>query len=307
MDVTAARIVVVDDNAVNREILMEQMRSWNFDACAVENGELALELLAEAARRGTPAELAVIDFQMPGMTGDEVVRAIRANPALEGMAVILLTSVDQALSPSDLRALAVDSHLLKPARSSWLLDAIVTGLQTRRMARTGHAAKTSDGLQSLEGADPTNPIQPSDGYTDTAKTLPREAPVLTARPRILVAEDNEINQMVFTRILDDLDVDYSIVGDGQLAIEACRNELPDLVLMDVSMPVMDGFDATVELRGMGLADLPIIGVTAHALKGDRERCEAAGMSDYLTKPVSPDKLSAKLEQWLGAARKSVQA
>jgi PAS domain S-box-containing protein len=314
VDVTAARIVVVDDNAVNREILMEQMRSWNFDACAVESGELALELLAEAARRGTPAELAVIDFQMPGMTGDEVVRAIRANPALCDMATILLTSVDQALSPSELRALAVGSHLLKPARSSRLLDAIVTGLQTRRMAKTPDAAEKTEGLQRLKGAGPTDSTLPADGHTDTAKALPQEASVQgkadvasTARPRILVAEDNEINQLVFTRILDDLDVDYRIVGDGQLAIDACRDELPDLVLMDVSMPVKDGFDATVELRGMGFANLPIIGVTAHALKGDRERSEAAGMSDYLTKPVSPDKLSAKLEEWLGGARESAQA
>jgi CheY-like chemotaxis protein len=121
---------------------------------------------------------------------------------------------------------------------------------------------------------------------------------------VLVAEDNEVNQLVFSQILDGLGVSYRIASNGRSAVELCRTLRPRVILMDVSMPEMNGLEATRAIRGEEQASgrrTPIIGVTAHALKGDKERCLEAGMDDYLSKPVSPNKLQIKLETWMGAS------
>jgi CheY-like chemotaxis protein len=130
-------------------------------------------------------------------------------------------------------------------------------------------------------------------------------------PDILVAEDNEVNQLVFRQILEQLGHGFQIVGDGRRAVEAWRTSRPRVILMDVSMPEMNGLEATAAIRAAeaaeGLSRTPIIGVTAHALKGDRERCLEAGMDDYLTKPVSPQRIAAKLAEWMGDETQALRA
>ena len=331
VDVSGARVLIIDDNPVNRDILMEQMTAWAFDAFAVESGPKGLAMLKQAARAGHSADIAIVDYQMPDMTGDEVIRQIRGNEEIGDMPVILLTSVDQALQPAMLRELEVDHHLLKPARSSHLLECIVSALQSRlgidpesatefggiedqaalawlSGTNAGAAGKTADkpvakNKHADEGrGSSAMRDKPSTASVEASKTEHVEvstSPQTAREPKIdlLIAEDNEVNQLVYGQIFAQLDYTYEVVDNGQKAVDAVERLNPKIVLMDVSMPVMNGIEATEEIRASGHKDLPIIGVTAHALKGDRDKCLEAGMSDYLPKPISPDRLAEKLSQW----------
>jgi CheY-like chemotaxis protein len=299
VDVSGARILVVDDNAVNRSILLEQMGTWGFDACAAEGGPEGIAVLKAVVARGLRVDCVVLDYQMPGMTGAEVARIIRATPAIAATPIIILTSVDQSLGQANYRQLDIDAHLIKPARSSALLETLVATIQKHR---TGG----EDGPE--EEASPAS-----------------QAPIISARPElrlsprakdaahrvdILVAEDNEVNQLVFTQILGETGFTYEIVGNGRLAVEARRTMNPRMILMDVSMPEMNGLEATAAIREGESASgdhIPIIGVTAHALKGDRERCLEAGMDDYLSKPISPRTLMQKIDRWMRDASREESA
>lgn len=290
VDVTGARILVVDDNAVNRAILTEQMASWTFDSCAAESGAEGLKVLEAAAAYGVPVDCVVLDYQMPGMTGAEMARIIRATPNLADTPIVMLTSVDQSLVNASYRDLSIDAQLIKPARSSTLLEALVATIQKRRSAQ-GHrpAAPVAPEIR----IEPASPIE---------SVRPRSRPAKSNGQRldILVAEDNEVNQLVFTQILGETDCTFQIVGNGRLAVAAFQEMNPGMILMDVSMPGMNGLEATAAIRELELATqgrVPIVGVTAHALKGDRERCIEAGMDDYLPKPISPKALLDKIERW----------
>ena len=302
VDVTGARILIVDDNAVNRAILLEQMASWNFDACAAQSGAEGLKVLHAAASLGVAVDCIVLDYQMPGMTGAEMARIVRNTPQLAATPIVMLTSVDQSLAHASYRDLVIDAQLIKPARSSTLLEALVTTIQRRRM----------------EGA-PAAPILP--GLETSGATEQAASPAIVARPRkpvrapghrvdILVAEDNEVNQLVFTQILGETTHTFEIVSNGRKAVDAFREMNPRMILMDVSMPEMNGLEATAAIRDMEAASgtrVPIVGVTAHALKGDRERCLDAGMDDYLSKPISPKALLDKLVRWLGENEEQTSA
>ncbi|MEM1376492.1 MAG: PAS domain-containing protein [Pseudomonadota bacterium] len=326
VDVSGARVLIIDDNPVNREILMEQMTSWAFDAFAVESGPKGLAMLKQAARLGKPVDLAIVDYQMPDMTGDEVIRHIRGDQVICDLPIVVLTSVDQALQPMTLKELNIEHHLLKPARSSHLLECIVGALQSRIDENAGGGSEAdqidAEALAWLSGAgdapvakaasveldaEPqleartvqksSNNIEPVPG--EQVKNLLDDPPALKAESKVdvLIAEDNEVNQLVYGQIFAQLDYTYKMVDNGQKAVEAARDLNPNIILMDVSMPVMNGIEATEHIRKDVSADVPIIGVTAHALKGDREKCMEAGMSDYLPKPISPDRLEEKLANW----------
>ncbi|MCR5856891.1 response regulator [Mesorhizobium sp. J428] len=287
LDVTGARILVVDDNPVNRAILMEQMRSWAFDACAAQSGPEGLLVLDTTSRLGLKVDCVILDYQMPGMTGADVARAVRANPALADTPLILLTSVDQSLSNKSYRDLDIDAHLIKPARSSVLLDALVTTIQRHRAPPVLAAAPVE--RPAVSRLEPQVP-----------KPVPARAEG-RHRVDILVAEDNEVNQLVFTQILGETGHTFEIVDNGRRALEAFEALQPRMILMDISMPMMNGLEATAAIREReagGGGRVPIVGVTAHALKGDRERCLEAGMDDYLSKPISPNALLAKVELWM---------
>jgi PAS domain S-box-containing protein len=291
VDVTGARILVVDDNAVNRAILTEQMASWTFDSCAAESGAEGLKVLEAAAAYGVPVDCVVLDYQMPGMTGAEMARTVRATPNLADTPIVMLTSVDQSLATASYRDLSIDAQLIKPARSSTLLEALVSTIQKRRFVQGAHPAAAApeavrETVQPVESVRPRNRAPKLDGH----------------RLDILVAEDNEVNQLVFTQILGETDCTFQIVGNGRLAVAAFQEMNPRMILMDVSMPMMNGLEATAAIRELEAATqgrIPIVGVTAHALKGDRERCIEAGMDDYLPKPISPKALLDKIERWAG--------
>jgi PAS domain S-box-containing protein len=286
LDVSGARVLVVDDNAVNRAILTEQMAAWGFDACAAQSGEEGIEVLRAASRLGLPVDCVVLDFQMPGMNGAEVARAIRRMDGLRDIPLVLLSSVDQNLSDAGLRDLALDAQLIKPARGAVLLRAVVSAIQR------GWAVETREKVPEAAVVPFSAPSAP------LAKPQPRGD-----RLDILVAEDNEVNQLVFTQILSGTPHSFRIVGNGRLACQAFGETRPRMILMDVSMPEMNGLEATASIRKAEEGQsrrVPIIGVTAHALKGDRERCLGAGMDDYLPKPVSPRALLEKIARWLEA-------
>jgi signal transduction histidine kinase/CheY-like chemotaxis protein len=294
LDVSGARILVIDDNPVNRSILQEQMDSWGFDACAADSGAEGLAVLSAAARMGIEVDCVVLDYQMPAMTGADVAERMRASADMAAVPIVMLTSVDQSLTIARATRLGIDAHLIKPARSSALLEAVVAAIQKRR-----------SGAEVVVVEEPAAPARPA----------PVAAPQRLRsgddhRVDILVAEDNEVNQLVFTQILSETGYSFEIVSNGQLAVEAHRRMNPRMILMDVSMPRLNGLEATGRIRDAEQstgAHVPIVGVTAHALKGDRERCLEAGMDDYLPKPISPRALLAKIEQWAGNATASGEA
>ncbi|MEX0954201.1 MAG: response regulator [Rhizobiaceae bacterium] len=292
-DVSGARILAVDDNRINREIISEQLKSWGFDAAAADSGEMGLAFLDHATEIGAHVDCVILDYQMPGLNGADVARRIRSNPATASLPVILLTSVDQVETGRLAAECGISAQLTKPARSAALLETIVNALQTSRSAAQPEVTLTKTPTRQQE--------KPAPGPA-AAAPQPRSAPANhPGNIDVLVAEDNEVNQLVFSQILDGLGISYRIASNGRTAVELYRTLHPAIVLMDVSMPEMNGLEAAAAIREIELSTgkrTPIIGVTAHALKGDRERCMEAGMDDYLSKPVSPDRLAQKIEAWM---------
>ena len=208
IDVTGARVLIVDDNAVNRAILTEQMDSWTFDSCAAESGREGISVLQAAADFGVAVDCVVLDYQMPGMTGADVARVIRSTPGIADTPIVMLTSVDQSLSNSTYRDLGIEAQLIKPARSSALLETLVLTIQKHRHAGGGNVSPAPISSPAVEPAPPP-PVAPMRTYSADGH-----------RVDILVAEDNEVNQLVFTQILADTPYSFEIVGNGRRAVEA---------------------------------------------------------------------------------------
>lgn len=293
-DVSGARILAVDDNRINRAIISEQLKSWGFDAAAADSGEMGLAFLAHAAEICAHVDCVILDYQMPGLNGADVARRIRSNPATASLPIILLTSVDQTETGRLAAECGISAQLTKPARSSALLETIVNVLQMARSTAQPQVALTRTPPREVE----TAPLPRSAADVPQSRSAPPGHP---GNLDVLVAEDNEVNQLVFSQILDGLGISYRIASNGRTAVELYRALHPAMVLMDVSMPEMNGLEATAairEIEQLAGERTPIIGVTAHALKGDRERCMEAGMDDYLSKPVSPDRLAEKIETWM---------
>ncbi|KJS09071.1 MAG: hypothetical protein VR78_16835 [Hoeflea sp. BRH_c9] len=309
IDVSGARILVIDDNAVNRAILKEQLDAWGFDACAAVSGQEGLDVLDAAVRFDVPVDAIILDYHMPEMDGVMTARAIRKAHGPDRPSIIMLTSMDIKSAEADIRNGMVQSTLMKPARSSLLLETIVEVLQNAAqpagelgLPRPVQIPGKATLVPPAKRAGPKLVDQSASPGSNSQTPDP-------ASPRgsldLLVAEDNEVNQIVFTQILDGLGVRYKIANNGGSAFEMWKNLRPALILMDVSMPVMNGHQATQAIRQAeaddpGLGHTPVIGVTAHALTGDKERCMEAGMDDYMSKPISPEKLEAKIREWLPA-------
>ncbi len=298
VDVTGARVLVIDDNQVNRDILTEQLRSWGFDCAAAESGAVGLAFLDRAAQLGARVDCVILDYQMPGMSGADVAKAISSDTRTSNIPVVLLTSVDHI----DFGRMVIDygiaAHLTKPARSSALLGTVIAVIQKMRAQGTRAPVSFVRQVPDEPVVRPVTALR----ISQPAIAAPREfVPAQGGTLDILVAEDNEVNQLVFGQILNGLDLTYRIAGNGRTAVEMYRTLRPKLILMDVSMPEMNGYEAARAIRADEASTgvrTPIIGVTAHALKGDREKCIEAGMDDYLPKPVSPDRLGAKIGTWL---------
>ena len=266
------RVLVVDDNATNRDIVRGYLGPRVASCDEAESGEDALLLLHTAAGEGSPYALAIVDGTMPGMDGVELVTAIRRTPSLRTVRLIMLTSAaTQRGAPRDIE---VDAHLTKPVRRASLLEAI---------------AEVFDRGRPRPAAEPA-PER-------------RRTPVPATGKRLLVAEDNPVNQLVIEGMLAKRGYEADLVTDGRAALETLDRRRHAAVLMDVQMPEVDGHEATRRIRAAedGEDRLPIIAMTAGALEGDREAALAAGMDDYLTKPLRPEQLDAVLERWIGEA------
>jgi PAS domain S-box-containing protein len=271
------RILVVDDNATNREILAAQLAGWRFRHSAVACAADALPDLQRAAAESQPYRMAILDMQMPEMDGLQLAREIKATESICDTVLLMLTSTGQILSPQRMNELGLADCLPKPVRQSRLFDTIVD-------------------CMSADGA-----RKPLDECPAT-----RPAIASTSHRRILLAEDNEVNQLVASSILAQFGYDCEIVTNGEAALEAVRQDQYDLVLMDCQMPGMDGFEATRMIREREQASaagrLPIVALTANAIKGDRERCLSAGMDGYVAKPIDTLHLIDTIEKLLAAAQ-----
>jgi CheY-like chemotaxis protein len=259
------RALIVDDNATNRRILREMLASAAIvvsEAASVDEG---LEALRQAQAAGRAIELVVIDAQMPDRDGFDFAAAVQADAALAGLRLLMLTSAGQRGDAQRCRDLAIGGYLSKPIPRIDLLEGVAAVLRDEPL---------------------------SSSSVITRHTIAESRRQL----RILLAEDNPVNQEVAATMLRRRGHHVDVVGDGRAAVEAVRGSRYDVVLMDVQMPVLDGFAATQEIRALpGGEHLPIIALTAHALSGERERCLAQGMSGYLAKPFQPGALFATVE------------
>jgi len=305
MAIEDIRVLVIDDNDVNRRILAEQLKTWGIDGHAVQDGPSGIAVLQEAASLGFAIDAIILDYHMPVMNGLDVVERIRADSRFDDIAIVFLTSMDVVGDESLFTDLSVQAHLMKPARARLLRSTLFDVVRDVRQKR---ARQDPQGLGS-GGSDA--PVRPDNGPTDKKRRVVSPPTTVPDRRRpclvdVLVAEDNDVNQIVFTQILQQAGLRFLIVGNGKKAVQAWEEHNPAVILMDVSMPVMNGHQATMAIRAaeQAAADgrhVPIIGVTAHTQDADRELCIAAGMDDYLSKPISPEILEDKIAQWLGDA------
>jgi signal transduction histidine kinase/CheY-like chemotaxis protein len=272
------RVLIVDDNATNRNILIHQTASWKMIPLEAEDGNRALELLRAAAQH-EPYDIVLTDMDMPGITGFELARTIKGDPSIAAVPLVLMTSFGQRGDGQVAREIGIAAYLTKPVRESQLFDCLVTVLDR-------------SGVMSTQ----SNAATPATLVTRYA-LKERET---MARKLILVAEDNIVNQLVATRQLENMGYRADVVANGLEAVEALTRIPYDLVLMDCQMPEMDGYEATaaIRLREGQSKHTPIIAMTANAMEGEREKCLAAGMNDYVSKPVKSEALHAMLAHWL---------
>jgi two-component system sensor histidine kinase/response regulator len=281
-DLFDLRVLVVDDNATNRQILSHQILAWRMRPGSAVGGDEALTVLRAAAAEGNPYGLALLDVQMPEMDGLTLARAIKADPAIAGTRLIVLTSLGQALTAGELDEIGIDAYVSKPVKPSRLFDCLVNAM--------GETTDLSVFTKSVVAAFVPNP---SDLNPQIEKM------------RILLAEDNIVNQKVALGQLRKLRYRADSVANGLEVLAALQLAPYDIILMDCQMPEMDGYEATRAIRkqeqSLGKAcpwksPVYIIAMTANAMQGDREKCLAMGMDDYLSKPVRPLELRAALER-----------
>jgi PAS domain S-box-containing protein len=263
--------LIVDDNLTNRKVLAGMLIRWGMKPTAVAGGEAALQALQIARDTGRPFPLILLDGQMPGMDGFTLAEQIKKDPEMVGGTIMMLTSAGHLGDAARCRELRISAYLVKPIRQGELLQAICNVLNLSR---------------------------------------PDKAPLVTRhflretrnRAHVLLAEDNAVNQTLAVRLLERRGYNVSVAGNGQETLIALEREHVDLILMDVQMPEMDGFEATAIIRQKERSTgshIPIVAMTAHALKGDAERCLAAGMDAYVSKPIRTNELFATIERVLG--------
>jgi len=269
IDLENLPVLVVDDNATNRRILEEVLAHWRMRPIAVESGHAAIAAMERASAAGASFPLVLLDAMMPEMDGFTVAEQIKHNPALAKATILMLSSADRAEDSARCRELGVALYLRKPIKQSELLDALLIAL--------GQVA---------------NPQERTEVPADAA--TPPSVPL-----RILLAEDNEINQVLAVQLLQKRGHTVVVTNNGREALEAIESQPFDVVLMDVQMPEMDGLAATAAVRQREKTTgqhLPIVALTAHAMKGDRERCLEAGMDAYVSKPLRAQDLCAVLDR-----------
>jgi CheY-like chemotaxis protein/HPt (histidine-containing phosphotransfer) domain-containing protein len=261
----------VDDNQTNRMVLIKNVQALGTRVDAAPSGPKGIEFLRRASRAGDPYHIVLLDMQMPGMDGEQAARAIKSDPSLREVKIIILTSMGQRGDAVRLEALGCSGYLLKPVKQQMLFDAILAILGRREDDVEGLITRHKLSEKRKAGA------------------------------RILLAEDNPVNQKLAVITLQKADYQVDAVETGLQALEKVKTNRYGLVLMDVQMPEMDGFEATRRIREWELKNnqhIPIIAMTAHAMAGDRERCIDSGMDDYVSKPLEPSVLFSAIDRWL---------
>ncbi len=263
-------VLVVDDNATNRRILEEYLRTWGIITTSVDGGRAAIEEMKKAETSGRSFSIVLVDYMMPGMDGFELTEKIRADPSIANATVIMLTSAGQRGDAARCLELGISAYLLKPINQQQLLKTITGSLQKNAVNKTGPSFLTRHSIRESE------------------RSL-----------NILLAEDNPINQKLAVRLIQRMGHKVSIALNGRQALEAIETEKFDIILMDVQMPEMDGLEATQAIRTkeslIGRPRIPIIAITAHAMAGDRDRCLEAGMDGYVSKPLNAQELFEIIE------------
>ncbi len=270
VEIRNMRVLVIDDNEINRRVLEAQLQSWGMRCDLVDNGFEAITKLKEAASLGDPYILALVDCLMPVMDGIELSRKIKTIPEIASTILMLLTSIGLPAPTCELFTIGISMCLTKPIRQSKLYNAIISTLKT--------------GNKHIQTSKPTN-------LNTTQKS-----------DKILIVEDNPTNQEVTIRMLNKLGYNSDFACNGAEAIEFYKKGLYGVILMDCQMPVLDGYSATRQIRTIEDSEnkvhIPIIAMTAHALEGDKEKCLEAGMDDYISKPIRLQDLDIKLNSWL---------
>jgi CheY-like chemotaxis protein len=270
------RALIVDDNRTNRRILDGMLVRWGMKPTQAESAADALEELSKAQAAGEPFRVVLTDMHMPKTDGFGFIERIRQHPELSAATIMMLTSAGHRGDAARCQELGISAYLLKPIRQSELREAI---------ARVLDATEQRGEMPLITRYSLTDARNP-------ARNL-----------RILLAEDNAVNQRLACRMLEKRGHRVVVACSGREAVEAYGKDPFDLLLMDVQMPEMDGFEATAEIRRIeagGPSRIPIVALTAHAMKGDRERCLAAGMDGYLAKPIRPEELDELLEHYISA-------
>jgi CheY-like chemotaxis protein len=282
-DLCNLRVLVVDDNATNRQILRHQIFAWKMQKGSAASGYEALKVLREAAAAGAPYDLALLDMQMPEMDGMTLAKAIKADPAISRTRLIMLTSLGHRFSPEELKAVGLDAYLIKPVKQSRLFDCLVDVMGSERVVRAS---------------------------AETAGAPAATAALPFPRLRVLVAEDNQVNQKVAAAQLKRLGCTVDLVANGHEVLDALPRRDYALIFMDCQMPEMDGYEATRIIRQREqdrhhpcrwAAPVYVVAMTANAMQGDREKCLAVGMNDYISKPVRVVELQAAIERSARAA------
>jgi len=276
VDISKLKIVFIDDDVTSREIVGAMLSSWNIEHVLVSNGDAGIDMLREAHDKGAPFDIVLLDKHMPGMDGESVGRLIKGDEKLKNTPIVLMTSIGKRGDAVLYREAGFAAFLTKPIRQSDLHDCLA---QVMCISNKGNATKNA-GLITRHSI----------------------AESRRAKMRLLLVEDNKVNRMVATAIINKLGYNVDVAVNGLEALDTLKITHYDLVFMDMQMPVMDGLKATVNIRdkksGVLNNKIPIIAMTANAMKGDREACMEAGMDDYLSKPIRKDDVLAKIDKWL---------
>ena len=282
LDLRQQRVLVVDDNQSALAVLRELLESMTFIVTTCSDGVAALRLIAEQEQQGQPFQLMLLDWQMPGMDGLAVAEQLHKLPLQQPPKLVMVTAYGREELLSQAQAAGIEAVLIKPVNASMLFDTAMNVL-------SGH--------QPIAVAEPL-PGTASDENADQVLTALQRF----AGRRILLVEDNDLNQQVGMELLQNAGLSVTLAEDGLQALTLARQEPFDLILMDMQMPVMDGETATRAIRNIaGLTQIPIVAMTANVLAQDKARCQAAGMVDFIAKPIEPEQLFATLLKWLAAA------
>ncbi len=284
------RVIVVDDVPINVQVQREFMKSWGMRVDSATNGNHALEMIRSAARDGDPYRVALFDFLMPGMDGEMLARSVRGDPALKDISLILATSAATRGDAERFHAVGFNAYLTKPFRPETLLHTLEAVLAGPRGWSKDEPIITRHALNERK-------------RPDAPQLKPVEKRAMAGAPRmnvarVLLAEDNPVNQIVAVKMLERLGCRVDVAADGQEAVTMSERFPYDVIFMDVQMPIFDGLEATRRIRERenGSAHVHIIAMTANAMDGDRERCLAAGMDDYVSKPITTQALEGALSR-----------